>query len=139
DAVVLSHAHIDHCGNLPSLVRQGYRGPVYCTPATRDLVNVMLTDSARFQEEDARLLRLLGKADDPALTTRHDAPGVVGSCVTVPYGERREILPGVGLRFADAGHILGSAMVSLTLSGPGRDYTITFTGDVGRRGLPFLH
>jgi metallo-beta-lactamase family protein len=140
DAVVLSHAHIDHCGNLPNLVRQGYRGPVYCTPATRDLVNVMLADSARFQEEDARLLRILGRADESgSLTTRDDARGVVGRCVAVPYGERREILPGVGLRFADAGHILGSAMVSLTLSGPGRDYTITFTGDVGRRGLPFLH
>src|SRR5438128_278617 len=74
DAVVLSHAHVDHCGNLPNLVRQGYRGPVYCTPATRDLVSVMLTDSARFQEEDARLLRLLGRADESqSLTTRDDA------------------------------------------------------------------
>src|SRR3954452_5497517 len=75
DAVVLSHAHIDHCGNLPTLVRQGFTGPIYCTPATRDLMAIMLADSAKIQEEDAAWRLLAGAGNEPerALYTRHDA------------------------------------------------------------------
>jgi metallo-beta-lactamase family protein len=141
-AVILSHAHMDHSGNLPQLVRQGFAGPIFCTPPTRDLVAVMLGDSARFQEEDARVLRVLDRAGDgaalQALSSREDVGRTIRHCVPVPYGETREVVPGVSLRFAEAGHILGSAMVALTFAGDGRDHRVTFTGDLGRRGLPLL-
>jgi metallo-beta-lactamase family protein len=141
-AVVLSHAHIDHCGNLPHLVRQGFSGPIYCTPPTRDLLTVMLADSARIQEEDAALLRVIGSTDDDGVSaglyTKADARRTVAQCVVVPYDQPTLILPDVQLRLVDAGHILGSALVSLTLAATGGDRTLTFTGDIGRRGLPFL-
>lgn len=141
DAVVLSHAHTDHCGNLPNLVRQGYSGPIYCTPATRDLIAIMLKDSARIHEDDALVAGIVGRSDATSagpLYTRGDASQVVHQCVVVPYGETAAITPRCRVRFTDAGHILGSAIVALTLHGTDRDYQITFTGDLGRRGLPFL-
>jgi len=142
DAVVLSHAHMDHSGNLPQLVRQGFAGPIFCTPATRDLVAVMLGDSARFQEEDARVLRILDRDGDDgllqSLASREDVHRTVRQCVPVPYGETCEVVHGVSLRFVEAGHILGSAMVALTFHANGRDHRVTFTGDLGRRGLPLL-
>jgi metallo-beta-lactamase family protein len=141
EAVILSHAHVDHCGNLPTLVRQGFNGPVYCTPATRDLMAVMLADSAKIQEEDAAYRAVLGDAAHPEsrpLYTRHDAELAVERCVAVPYGPSRQITPDVRLRFVDAGHVLGSAMVVLTMAIPGGERTLIFTGDLGRRGLPFL-
>jgi metallo-beta-lactamase family protein len=140
DAVVLSHAHVDHCGNLPNLVRQGFTGPIYCTPATRDLVAIMLADSARIQEEDAVVAGVAGgrAAGQRPLYTRSDADRAVRQCVPLPYEQPRDITPDVRLRFVDAGHILGSAMVALTVRHGGRDYRITFTGDLGRRGVPFL-
>ena len=96
DAVVLSHAHIDHCGNLPNLVRQGFSGPIYCTPATRDLTAVMLGDSARIREEDAVVAGVVhGRRDaDPALYTRSDAHRVVSQCVVVPYETPHDHRPG---------------------------------------------
>jgi metallo-beta-lactamase family protein len=141
DAVVLSHAHVDHCGNLPNLVRQGFDGPVYCTPATRDLVGIMLNDSARIQAEDAVVARVVGGGETAGaapLFSRGDAGETVGRCVPVAYGEQVEVAPGVRLRLHDAGHILGSSVVSLVVEQGGRDYRVTFTGDLGRRGLPFL-
>jgi metallo-beta-lactamase family protein len=142
DAVVLSHAHVDHCGNLPNLVRQGFAGPIYCTPATRDLVAVMLADSARIQQSDAVVVRVIGQHDEATETafyTRADAEQAVHQCVSVPYDQPTTIESGVQLRLSNAGHILGSAVVSLTIPWPGRDRRLTFTGDLGRRGLPFLH
>jgi metallo-beta-lactamase family protein len=142
DAVILSHAHMDHSGNLPHLVRQGFTGPIYCTPPTRDLVAVMLGDSARLQEDDARVLRILDGDNDnghlQALISREDVHRTVRGCVAVPYNEPREIGPRLSLRFADAGHILGSAMVSLAIGKNGQQQRVTFTGDLGRRGLPLL-
>jgi metallo-beta-lactamase family protein len=140
DAVVLSHAHVDHCGNLPNLVRQGFAGPIYCTPATRDLVGIMLDDSARVQEGDAAIARVVGGPADARapLYSRSDAGTTVDRCVPVHYGEEREVVPGINLRLRDAGHILGSAIVSLAVTQGGRCFRITFTGDLGRRGLPFL-
>jgi metallo-beta-lactamase family protein len=142
DAVILSHAHMDHSGNLPQLVRQGFGGPIFCTPATRDLVAVMLGNSARFQEEDARVLRILDRDGDGAalqsLASREDVCRTVRQCVPLPYGQACEVIPGVSVRFAEAGHILGSAMVALTFRANGRDQRVTFTGDLGRRGLPLL-
>ena len=142
DAVVLSHAHTDHCGNLPGLVRQGFDGPIYCTAPTRDLVGVMLGDSARMHEEDALVAGVVGgRSDAPEarpLYTRPDAEQVVRQCVALPYDQPCDILPDLQLRLADAGHILGSSVVALTAHHAGRDYRLTFTGDLGRRGLPFL-
>ena len=138
DAVVLSHAHMDHCGNLPNLVDQGFSGPIYCTPATRDLTSVMLGDSARVHENEAVVAGVVHAAAHHGLYTRSDAQRVTAQCVTVPYDAPREITPGVRLRFVDAGHILGSAMAELTVAHPAGERRILFTGDLGRRGLPFL-
>src|SRR5947209_383442 len=118
DAVVLSHAHVDHCGNLPNLVRQGYDGPIYCTPATRDLIALMLADSARIQDEDEHVLRALNNEpeDPPApLSARSWVEQTLQQCVAVPYEQPMLITPQAHLRLTDAGHLLGSAMVSLTL------------------------
>jgi metallo-beta-lactamase family protein len=140
DAVVLSHAHVDHCGNLPNLIRQGFNGPIYCTPATRDLIAVMLADSARIQEEDAAVARLAGRppAQRTPLYTRLDADRAVNSCVVIPYEQPHELHPAIQLCFRDTGHILGAALVALTIAQNPHEYRVTFTGDLGRRGLPFL-
>jgi metallo-beta-lactamase family protein len=140
-AVVLSHAHLDHCGNLPNLVRQGFRGPIWCTPATRDLAAVMLADAAKIQEEDAAYLNRHRNGQPPIepLYTREDAHRTVRQCESLSYERPKEILPGVEIRFVDAGHLLGSAMTAVRLKGAGaNEHTLTFTGDVGRRGEPIL-
>ncbi len=142
DAVILSHAHTDHCGNLPNLVRQGFRGPIYCTPPTRDLLAVMLADSARIQEDEARVQGVVrgrpATLERSPLFTRHDVHQAIDQAVAVDYDTAVEINPDIQLRFIDAGHILGSAIVALQMHYAGRDYRLTFTGDLGRRGLPFL-
>jgi metallo-beta-lactamase family protein len=135
-AAVVSHAHIDHCGHLPALVRHGFRGPIYCTPATRDLLELVLAHSARIQEEDAHVAGIVGRpgtiGHNP-LVRRGDVARMVDQCVAVPYEQPLEIADGVELRLVNAGHILGSAMVSLRLSMRGQDRSLTFTGDLGRR------
>jgi metallo-beta-lactamase family protein len=138
-AVVLSHAHIDHCGNLPNLVRQGFQGPIYCTPPTRDLLEVMLADSARIQEEEAFVAGIVGRSSTSLLYSREDVARTVSHCVAVPYDTPAAINAQVELKLVDAGHLLGSAMVALTMRQEGQSYSITFTGDLGRRHLPFLH
>lgn len=141
DAVVLSHAHIDHCGNLPTLVRRGFSGPIYCTPATRDLLAVMLADAAKIQEEDAAYLnRQRGRGEEriEPLYVRRDAHRTVRFARPVAYDEPADLGRGIELRFHDAGHLLGSAIVALRLDTGGKERTITFTGDLGRRGLPIL-
>ena len=141
DAVVLSHAHIDHCGNLPNLVKQGFSGPIFCTPATRDLLAVMLADSAKIQQEDAEYLnrkRTPGEPRVEPLYTQPDAHRTLRLCEGFPYGRPFQVVKDVQCQFADAGHLLGSATVALTLHTDGRDRRLTFTGDLGRRGLPIL-
>jgi metallo-beta-lactamase family protein len=139
DAVLLSHAHVDHCGNLPNLVRQGFRGPIYCTPPTRDLAAVMLSDAARVHEDDAVVAGIVsGHPGRQPLYTRGDAENTVGKCVGVPYEQVFTPALGCQARFLDAGHILGSAIVALTLTRGSRTWRLTFTGDLGRRGLPFV-
>ena len=142
DAVFLSHAHVDHCGNLPNLVRQGFTGPIYCTPATRDLIAVMLEDSARIQEDEAETSRIAsnhgGRPATRALYKRSDVHDTIDHCVGVEYDKPVTVNPNVQIRFIDAGHILGSAIVAITLTHAGREYRITFSGDLGRRGLPYL-
>ncbi|HEY9164841.1 MAG TPA: MBL fold metallo-hydrolase [Candidatus Kryptonia bacterium] len=142
DTVILSHAHIDHSGNLPNLVKQGFTGPIYATPATRDLAGIMLADSAKIQEQDAEFLnkRLAKKGEAPVqpIYTTEDALEVMPLFVSASYHREVLVSEGVWLTFLDAGHILGSALVQLRISDNGKEKILLFTGDLGRRGLPIL-
>ena len=141
DAVLLSHAHIDHCGNLPNLVRQGFRGPIYCTPATRALAAVMLGDAAKIQEEDAAYLNRKREKGEPKIQPLYDGRDVYQTLLrfqVVLYGEAKEVGRGLEATFVDAGHLLGSAMIALRMDGPTGERRLTFTGDLGRPGLPIL-
>ena len=143
DAVILSHAHIDHCGRLPLLRRRGYRGPIYCNPAGRDLVRILLADSATMQERDAerenrKRRRDGGKRPVEPLYTLDDALEVLQQFRSVRYGEVVEVLPGVELTFRDAGHILGSASVWLALREDELVRRVTFSGDIGQYDTPIL-
>ena len=144
-AVVLTHAHVDHTGALPLLVRDGYPGRVHCTPATRDLAGLLLPDSGRLQEEEARYANQKGYSKHAPnalpLYTEEDANAALARLSTVAYGERREIAPGVSIRFHRAGHILGSAFVEMELAGAaagGGPLRLLFSGDLGRYGAPIL-
>jgi metallo-beta-lactamase family protein len=137
DAVLLSHAHIDHCGNLPNLVRQGFAGPIYCTPATRALAAVMLGDAAKIHEEDAAYLnrhRAKGESKVEPLYDGRDVYRTLLRLRAVPYDTPLGIGGDLELTFVDAGHLLGSAMIHLRTD----DRSLTFTGDLGRPGLPIL-
>ncbi|MGL4423882.1 MAG: MBL fold metallo-hydrolase, partial [Gemmataceae bacterium] len=141
DAVIVSHAHIDHCGNLPTLVRQGFSGPIYATPATRDLIRVMLRDSAKIQEEDAAHLNIARNYAEPwvqPLYTHSDVEQALRQIVAVPYAREGELGRGIKFTFSEAGHILGSAAVHIRCAMPDRPRTLTFSGDLGRRGMPIL-
>jgi metallo-beta-lactamase family protein len=139
DAVVLSHAHIDHSGRLPLLVKDGFHGPVYSTPATRDLSAVMLADAGNIQEKDHQFLQRQGKAppESEPLYTLRDAVAVQDLIVGVPYRRVFYLRKHLALEFLDAGHILGSATVDLRIS-EGGNQRIVFSGDIGRSGLPIV-
>jgi metallo-beta-lactamase family protein len=140
-AVLLSHAHIDHCGNLPNLARQGFAGPIYCTPATRALAGVMLGDAAKIQEEDAAYLNRKRQKGEPKVEPLYDGRDVyrvLKLLEVVPYDTPTAIGNGLEATFVDAGHLLGSAMITVRADGPGGERRLTFTGDLGRRGLPIL-
>ncbi len=143
DAVILSHAHIDHSGNLPSLAKAGYRGPIYATPATRDLCEHMLRDSARIQESDVAFANKRARergepAEAEALYTEEDAAAALELFQARPLDKPFEVLPGVVATFREAGHILGSAMVVLDIEEKNRRFRLAFSGDIGRIGLPIL-
>lgn len=138
DAVVLSHAHIDHSGRLPLLLREGYANTIWCTPATRDLCAIMLADSAHIQEKDAEYLTRRNKEHADPLYTMRDAARTVENMISVPFRKRVEILPGVHLTFVEAGHILGSASVILECDEGGKTTRLVFSGDIGRSGLPII-
>jgi metallo-beta-lactamase family protein len=141
DAVLLSHAHIDHCGNLPNLVRQGFSGTVYATPATRALAAVMLGDAAKIHEEDAAYLNRHREKGTPKVEPLYDGRDVYRTLLlfkAVPYDTPVEVGPGLEATFVDAGHLLGSAMIGVRIDGPGGERRLTFTGDLGRPGLPIL-
>ncbi len=136
EAVVLSHAHIDHSGNLPNLCRQGFEGNIYCTFATRDLSSIMLEDSAEIQRADAEFIsRHRAKKGLPPvqpLYTPADAEKALRQFVTVNYDRPIKIVDGLSVTFRDAGHILGSAQVVLDVEENGRKFRYLFSGDVGR-------
>jgi metallo-beta-lactamase family protein len=140
-AVVLTHAHIDHTGALPLLVRDGFEGRAWCTPATKDLAALLLPDSARLQEEEARYANRKGFSKHAPnalpLYTERDAVSALARLSPVAYGEWRAIAPGIAARFHRAGHILGSALVELELEGE-RPRRILFSGDLGRYDAPIL-
>jgi metallo-beta-lactamase family protein len=139
DGVVLSHAHIDHSGRLPLLVKEGFHGPVYGTSATRDLTAVMLADAAHIQEKDFEFLRRHNQAaaESEPLYTLRDALAVQDLTVGVPYRRVFHLRKHLAVEFLDAGHILGSSSVDLRVT-EGGNHRLVFSGDIGRSGLPIV-
>jgi metallo-beta-lactamase family protein len=142
DRMILSHAHIDHSGNIPTLCKSGYQGDILCTSATRDLANVMLRDSAHIQMSDAEHVteRNQRKGLPPVepLYTIDDAEASIRQFVGFAYGRSVPVVPGITAMFFDAGHILGSAITLLEIVENGKNIRLVFTGDLGRRNLPIL-
>lgn len=141
-AVLLSHAHIDHSGNLPNLVKNGYRGPIYATPATADLADLMLRDAGHVQEENIESVnhRRARRGEPPLqpLYTAAEAAQVQPLLRPIPYNQPFEVVEGITARFVDAGHILGSAAIRLEIRNGNRHFNLWFSGDVGRRGLAIV-
>ncbi|NOZ30050.1 MAG: MBL fold metallo-hydrolase [Chloroflexi bacterium] len=142
DVLILSHAHIDHSGNIPNLVKQGFRGNIWTTPATRDLCAAMLQDSGHIQEKDVEYVnkRRARRGLPPVepLYTREDATKALPYFISLSYNRPFLVAPGVQATFLDAGHILGSAMVLLEITENGKSRRLLFSGDVGRKGLDIL-
>ncbi|MEZ5568420.1 MAG: MBL fold metallo-hydrolase [Halioglobus sp.] len=136
DGVILSHAHLDHSGLLPKLVHEGFRNPIYCTAATRDLLEIMLEDSVGLYERDLERENLRrarrGKKPIKARYGRKDVERALRLCVPIEYGQARQIGEQATLIFHDAGHILGSAIVELRLRETGKEKTLVFSGDLGK-------
>ena len=142
DAMILSHAHIDHSGNIPNLVKNGYVGPIYATHATVDLCRSMLADSGYIQEKDAEYVnKKRAKRGQPPVEpiyTQKDALAAMDSFVGQPYGKSFSVADGVQATFYDAGHVLGSALTKLTISENGRTLSLGYIVDLGRSNLPIL-
>lgn len=143
DAVILSHAHIDHSGNLPNLVKRGFAGRIYATPATAHLADLMLRDSGHVQEAQAENINYhKAKRGEPlvqALYTEEDAAQVKPHFKKQGYNDAFEPVPGITARLVDAGHILGSAAVALEVEEKGKKTRLWFSGDIGRRELPIIN
>lgn len=137
DAVILSHAHLDHCGNLPTLVRKGFHGSIYCTPATRDLAALVLRDSAKVQHQDVRFVnKIRARRGQPAVAPLYaadEAEQAIAQLKVIPYRQEFQIGP-ARVTLLDAGHILGSAITVLEAQGR----TLGFSGDIGRLDAPIL-
>ena len=142
DDVIVTHAHIDHSGRIPLLVKQGFNGNIYCTRLTGQLLSIMLRDSAHIQESDAQWENQKGKraGRDPVepLYTVADAEEALKHLVTCEYGEELQIADGMRLRFTDAGHLLGSSSAELWLTEEGETRKIVFSGDIGNRDQPII-
>ena len=145
DAVLLTHAHLDHCGLLPKLVKDGFKGRIYCTAATAEIVQIILLDSAHLQEEDAKYKRKRHKRQkrkgpypvEPLYTTA-DAEACFPQFSIVKYRQTVEIGPGFEATFCDAGHVLGSSIIRVKVSQNGQDRTVIFSGDIGRPDRPIV-
>jgi metallo-beta-lactamase family protein len=142
DAVILSHAHIDHTGNIPSLVKNGYRGPIWATPATRDLCAIMLLDAAYIQESDVRYVNKSrtkrGQNPFEPLYTRADTLQALSQFQSIGYDRPFEVVPGVQAHYREGGHMLGSASVTLDIDDHGQRKRLVFSGDIGRDHLPIV-
>jgi metallo-beta-lactamase family protein len=146
DAVLLTHAHLDHCGLLPKLVKEGFKGRIYCTAATAEIVRIILLDSAHLQEEDARYKakrhkkeRRKGRFPVVPLYTVADAEACFPQFSPVRYKQPVDIGGGVEAVFCDAGHVLGSSIIKVKVSQNGQERTVLFSGDVGRPDRPIVH
>lgn len=142
DFVILSHAHIDHAGNLPTLVKKGFNGKIYSTFATRDLSAIMLQDSAHIQEKDVEFVnkkrKKQGKNLFEPLYIQEDAIKALSQFAGINYRQEYEVAKGITLTFFDAGHILGSAIVHLKIKEGEKNFSLAFSGDLGRPNLPIL-
>lgn len=142
DCCVISHAHIDHCGNFPTLVRKGFRAKAYLTPSTRDLCQYMLPDSGHIQEEDVKyankINRRRGLPPREPLYTRADAEKALRRLRALDYHRKLTVAPGIELTFFDAGHILGSSIPTVDIHADGQITRIAYAVDLGRPDLPYL-
>ena len=142
DAVLVTHAHVDHSGRLPLLLKQGFAGSIYCTRLTADLLSIMLRDSAHIQESDAqwetKRATRSGLPPVEPLYTVADAEETLKRIVTLEYGEEKQLFDGIRLRFTDAGHLLGSASAELWLTENGETRKVVFSGDIGNREQPII-
>ena len=138
DAVVLSHAHIDHSGLLPMLAKREFDGRIFTTPATRDLCAIMLLDSAHIQERDASWLSKKNQTFIPPLYTDVEVRAIMRRFICVPYDISIDVVPGVSVTFKDAGHVLGSAMSLVEFEEDGKHRRLIYTGDIGQKDMPIL-
>lgn len=142
DFVLLTHAHIDHSGNLPAIYAKGFRGPVYATEATCHLCDIMLRDSAHIQMFEAewrnRKARRQGKPEYIPAYTMEDAMGVIRDFIPCPYEKKVIPAEGIAVRFVDAGHLLGSSSIEITINEEGIERKIVFSGDIGNRDQPLI-
>ncbi len=143
DAVILSHAHLDHSGMLPKLVADGFKGPIYCTSQTRDLLRIMLKDAAYLQERDIewenKRRRRAGRELAEPIYQMEDVQHTLALCKTLGYGDRFDVSKDLRLRYIDAGHILGSAIVEIEVHGRGNHRRIVFSGDLGNPGTQLMY
>src|SRR5687767_5063244 len=138
DAVLLTHGHLDHSGLLPRLVAKGFRGPVFCSRASRGVTSLILQDAGKIQEEEARYARREGYSrhrDPRPLYTLEDARRAIQSLRPLAFDDPHDVFPGISVRFRRAGHLLGAASIEITAGG----HTWCFSGDIGRYGVPILH
>lgn len=143
DAVVLTHAHLDHTGRLPLLTKAGYNNPIFATPASLDITKLILEDSAKIQEQDAERQNkkrvLLGKPEIQPLYTAQDIASLVALFRPLPYSQSVTVAPGISVRMFEAGHILGSASIEMTVEDSGVRRVIVFSGDIGPTNSPILN
>ena len=145
DAVLLTHAHLDHCGLIPKLVKEGFRGKVYCTPATQEIAKVVLLDSGKLQEEDAAFKRKRHKKEGretprpiEPLYTMDDAEKSFSVFSPIPFNQTFSPVAGINVCFYEAGHILGASIIKITMRMDGQTRTVLFTGDLGRANKPII-